>query len=283
MSESKELIKIKKIYGERFMHLCRTLFPTILETEVRLLEILTTSFSNNCQTLYEDITENYLVEDFKNYIYSKIDMEDEEKKLIESKTPYELLDEAGYNLYECKSEKEIQSFKKYYAKNEELCTFRGGRLNRCVVYFAVRKDVEDIKREDYKNPKREDKYGTSVMGIQFSKEGLCTVSIKNRYNHTVNNPDATYGNDLDRIIPGLTQSFAEELRKKGLELNSSNVEKFEIPRYVVGSDGKYYKYNHEINGIYYCPGNIVIDHGNVVKLEHSKVLIDYFVIDNKNN
>ena len=64
MSESKELNKIKKIYGERFMHLCRTLFPTILETEGRLLQILTMHLANNTQTLYEDIAQNKLEEQF---------------------------------------------------------------------------------------------------------------------------------------------------------------------------------------------------------------------------
>ena len=77
----------------------------------------------------------------------------------------------------------------------------GGRLDRCVVFWAVKKDADKMKREDYKTPQREDEYGTSVMSIQFSKGGLCTVSIKNRYHHRVNIPDATCGNNLDRIAP----------------------------------------------------------------------------------
>lgn len=282
MAESEELRKIKKIYGERFMHLCRSLFPTLLESEGKLLTILSMTFSNNSETLFEDITKNGLEEEFKNYVYSKIDVESPDKKIIEKKTPYELLEEVGYELTECTSEKEIQSFKKYYKPSEELCTFNGGRLDRCVVFFAVRKDVDDIKREDYEKPEREDKYGTSVMGIQFNKEGLCTVSIKNRYNHTVNNPDATYGNDLDRIVPGLTQSFAELLKERGLELNNSNIENFAIPGYVIAGDGKYYKYNMEMNGRYYCPCNIVIENGEVHQLENSQMLIDYFIVDTKN-
>ena len=96
--------------------------------------------------------------------------------------------------------------------------------------FAVKKNAEEIKREDFESPKREDEYGTSVMSIQFSKKGRCTVSIKNRYNHTVNNPDATYGNDLDRITFGLKQSFADLLLERGMQLDENNVEEFEIPR-----------------------------------------------------
>ena len=283
MSNSKELNRIKKLYGEKFMHFCRSIFPTLLEQEGLLTEVLKSTFATNSRTLYDDIVNNDLEEEFKNYIYSKIDVEKEMPEIIGEKTPYQLLDENGYNLYECNSEEEIQSFKKYYKSGEELCTFRGNRLNRCVVFFAVKKDVEEIKREDFNNPKREDEYGTSVMSIQFTKSQNSTVSIKNRYNHTVNNPDATYGNDLDKIAPGLTQSFDKLLSERGLTLNSSNIEAFSIPGYVVADDGKYYKYNMEINGNYYCPGNVIIDHGNVIKLEPEKQeLIDYFILDKEN-
>ena len=284
MSElTPELKKIKKIYGERFMKYCREYFPTILEREGELLNILEKSFSRNCR-LSEDINTDELKEELKEYIYSQIDIEkDEEQNINPTKTPYELLDEAGYNLYECKNEDEIQEFKKYYKKGEELCTFNGGRLNRCVVFWAVKKNVDDIKRENFDNPRREDEYGTSVMGIQFTKGEMSTVSIKNRYNHRVNNPDATYGNNLEKIIPGLTESFEELLKERGLNLNTKNVEEFNIPGYTVASDGKYYKYNHEINGVYYCPGNIIIDGNNIHRLQHEKQeLIDYFILDKEN-
>lgn len=283
MSDSKELNKIKKLYGEKFMHLCRNLFPTLLEQEGLLTKVLKSSFATNSRKLYEDITNSKLEENFKNYIYSKINVEKEKPEMVEEKTPYQLLDENGYDLYECNSEEDIQSFKKYYKPGEELCTFRGGRLERCVVFWAVKKNAEEIKRENFNNPKREDEYGTSVMGIQFTKSQNSTVSIKNRYNHKVNNPDATYGNDLDRIAPGLTQSFEKLLSERGLTLNRANIESFNIPGYVVAGDGKYYKYNMEINGIYYCPGNVIIDHGEVRQLEPEKQeLIDYFILDKEN-
>mgnify|MGYP000036155328 CR=1 FL=1 len=285
MGVSNELKKIKKVYGENFMKSCRDLFPTLLEQEGMLYEILSSSFSDNCKNLYEDIIKADCEEEFKSYIYSKVDVENPEKKMIEEKTPYELLKEVGYNLTECLTEEEIQKFKRYYKPREELCTFRGGRLDRCVVFWAVKENAEDIKREDFDNPKREDEYGTSVMGIQFNKHGRCTVSIKNRYNHTVNNPDATYGNDLDRIAPGLTKSFEKLLQRQyGLELNSSNLESFELPGYVVANDGKYYKYNMEIHGAYYCPGNIVIKNGEVIQIGKPEegLLVDYFYIDKRN-
>lgn len=37
MSESNELKKIKKMYGENFMKLCRELFPTLLEKRRKII------------------------------------------------------------------------------------------------------------------------------------------------------------------------------------------------------------------------------------------------------
>ena len=164
MALSNELKKIKKTYGENFMKLCRSLFPTLLEQEGRLYRILATSFSTNCKTLYEDITQAELEDEFKSYIYSKVDVEDQEKKMIKEKTPYELLEEAGYELTECLTEEEIQKFRKYYALGEELCTFRGNRLNRCVVFWAVKNGVENIKRGALQNGIKSIKLPESFIG-----------------------------------------------------------------------------------------------------------------------
>ena len=80
MAQLNELKKIKRLYGEKFSRLCRELFPQILENEGQLLKILLEIFSKNCNTLYESIDENNLVEDFKNLIYSVFDNEKENKK-----------------------------------------------------------------------------------------------------------------------------------------------------------------------------------------------------------
>ena len=59
--------------------------------------------------------------------------------------------------------------------------------------------------------------------------------------------------------------------------------RFEIKGYVRANDGKYYKYNYEINNVYYCPDNIIIDNFNVKKYDKSRYLIiDYFIIDLSN-
>ena len=272
-----DLKVIRKKYGEKMYHFCRESFPTLLEEPGKLSKLLSDNFHES-HSLFDDIVANEKESEFKNFIYSLVDVENN-NELVMIKTPEELMSSAGYVLVECYNEEDIQKFRKYYAQGEELCTFNGGRLNRCRVFFAVKKNVSDIKREDFKNPTRQDEYGTSVISIQFTKDGTNTLSIKNRYNHTVNNPDATFSNNLDNIIPGLTESFE---RYKGI-IQRYKSQNFEIKGYVRANDGKYYKYNYEINNVYYCPDNIIIDHFNVKKYDKSRYLIiDYFIIDLSN-
>ncbi len=287
MSQSRELKKTKKIYGEKFSHLCRELFPLILEQEGMLLQILQEKFSKNCNTLYETIEEYKLVDvdNFKELIYQSFDKSREEEcEKDEKRNPYEILDEAGYELYECLTEEDMQKYERYYAPNEVLCTiFNGGRLNSRVCFWAVKKDVDKIKREDFKHPKKGDEYSTSVLAIQFDKSPNSNVEIISRYNHTVPNPNCTLNNNLDNIAEGLQKSFTRILEERGYHLNKTQKTDFEIPGYTLAGDGKYYKYNLEIDGKYYCPGNIVIENGEAREIgkPEETILCDYFKIDLK--
>ena len=272
-----DLKVIKKKFGEKMMKLSRELFPTLLEEKGLLSGLFLDNF-NPSKTLYDDIKKNHLEKEFKMFIYSFLN----EDEVIENskKTPKELFEEEGYDFYECKTEEDIQKFKKYYARGEELCTFKGKRLDKCYVFFAVKKNVDEIKRENFKNPIREDEYGTSVMSIQFTKDEAHTLSIKNRYNHALleGNPDSTYRNNLENIAPGLTKSFENTY---GLVQFNPNTN-FEMKNYVRGKDGKFYKYNYEINNIYYCTDNIIIDNFEVKKLPKERyIVMDYFILDMK--
>ena len=297
--ENVDLKWIKKHYGEKFSHLCRNLFPTILETEGVLSKLLNDHFPPS-RELFDDIISNNLTISFKNYVHSLMENDDDKVKI--SQTPEELMDKAGYILYpECQTEEDIQSFRHYYHrgsttpiyngdrpemyKGEELCTFIGGRLKSDRVWFAVKKDVDKIKREDFKYPRREDDYGVSVLSIQFSRSEPSILSIKNRYNHTVPNPDATFSNNLDNIVLGLTQAFENTY---GISLANKNPQffinknllSFEIPSYFQARDGKFYKYNHEINNIYYCPNNTIIQDGEVKQFDKDKAIVfEYFILD----
>ena len=267
---------IKKKYGEKMMHLCRELFPTLLETEGKLSELMLKLF-NPTRYLYEDIINNHLETAFKDYIYSNLSKKDEVLTLT-CKTPQELLSEVGYDLYECNSDEELQSYKKYYKKEEELCSFKDDRTKTHHVFFAIKKNVSQIKRENYLYPYREDEYGISVISIQFRKGDTNTLSIKNRYNHTVKHPDATYSNNLENIIPGLTRSF-----EMNYNLNlENNKNPFNIPGYIKTEDNKLYKYNYEFYNVYYCDDNIIIKDGKVIdkyKDKEKYIILDYFIID----
>ncbi len=270
-----DLKVIKKKYGEKMSRFCRESFPIILEKNGVLSKLLLDHFHES-HDLYDDLVSNNKLYEFKDFIYTLYDEKRIEEYIEVTKTPEELMNEAGYYLYECKTEEEIQKFRKYYVKGEELCTFNGNRLNTNRVFFAVKKNVDEIKRENFPKPEREDLYGTSVISIQFTKDGRNYLSIKNRYNHTVVNPDATFQNNLDNIIEGLTESFEKYYGIK--QQTKSN--DFEIFDYVMANDGKYYKYNYEINNVYYCPDNIIIDNYKVKNFPKEKyIILDYFVLD----
>lgn len=281
-----DLKLIKKYYGEKMMHLCRKLFPTLLDNELyeegTLFKLISDNFAYN-KYLYDDlISDDELLYNFQKYIYGFV--LGKKERVVTDKNPYELLREAGYQLYECKSEEDIQKFSKYYEPREKLCTFNGGRLKTCHVFFAVKDNALELNRDYFTNPERQDEYGTSVISIQFSRGDTNILSIKNRYNHTVKAPDSTFSNNLDNIIPGLTYAFEKEyhLNISGYDEDISYIEEF---NYVKANDNKFYKYNLELNNIYYCLDNIIIDSFDVVNKYHDNseryILFDYFILDIK--
>ena len=294
----KDLKWIKNKYGEKMRDICRSEFPTLLEVEGLLPSILEEYFYAY-HSLGHDIEVQDKIESFKYFILSNVTQEEEKRSVDTSLSAVELLDKAGYILYpECKTEEDIQSFRHYYFRGdgkvpvytngsaptmyhgEELCTFNGSRLSSCRVWFAVKKNVDEIKRENFKNPDRQDEYGTSVISIQFTRGKYSTLSIKNRYNHTVKNPDNTFNSKLDNIIFGLSDAFERDYGVKNTRANTRS--DFELENYVYANDGKMYPYNMEINNVYYCPDNIIIDNFEVKKFDKShQVLVDYFIVDTK--
>lgn len=278
MDLNKDLKYIKKKYGEKMMHYCRECFPTILNVPGKLVEILNTHFYCVKDSLYNDIKENHKESEFNDFVYGNAGLKNEYDIRDVSKTPKELLDDAGYDLFECKTVEEVNSFKKYFILGEQLCTFLdpASRLENKYVFFAVKKNILDIKREDFLIPDRQDEYGTSVISIQFTRDKNNHLSIKNRYNEVVNNPDSTFDNNLDNIIPGLTMSFYKAYGIR--EIFDENSE-FQMEHYI-SIDGEYYKYNYKLNDIYYCTNNIIALNGKVIKYDPEKyIIMDYFIID----
>ena len=71
-----------------------------------------------------------------------------------------------------------------------------------------------------------------------------------------------------------------KLRKENLTKNGN-----ELKQFVKACDGKDYPYNLESRGVYYCPGNLIIDanQDKMIKLPPHQVLAEYFIIDTKEN
>lgn len=269
-----DLKVIKKKFGEDMMRLCRKLFPSLLEEKGLLSHIMLSSFYPN-HDLYTDLVNNHLLKDFASFINNKAQ---KTNILIPkaNKTPQELLKEAGYSLFECKSQEDILKFKKFYDPKEVLCTFEEERLKTHYVFFAFKEDFQKLKRKDFKNPTREDEYGSSLISIQFSKDNNHFLSIKSRYNHAVYNGDAAFSNNLDNIIPGLTDAFAKDYGMVQKNLHTT----FSIPGYCMSGNYKFYKYNYRINNIYYCTDNIIVDHYIAHQYDKEKYLVfDYFILD----
>ena len=274
--ENIDLKNIKDKYGENMMHLCRSNFATLLDNEGILFHLLSSTFAYS-KLLYDDLIRCDKITEFTDYIYSKY--KEEYLAITTEELPETLLASVGYKLYECNTREEMDRFRKYYRKDEELCSFAVDRLKTHHVFFIVKDNVDEIKRENYLNPQREDEYSTSVLSIQFTRGLYNHISIKSRYNHSVTNPDSTYFNNLENIVPGLTKSFE---RKYHLNIMGVYDDNFDLFGYVRARNGLYYKYNYKLNNNYYCPNNIIIDNGYVIDyfMEKEKYLvIDYFIID----
>lgn len=157
--------------------------------------------------------------------------------------PITLLSKAGYNAYIADTLEKQNAIKKYYAHGEELCTFRdNSRFKKYYIINAVRKDVDNIKRSIH--PSRDDKYGTSVISIQILKTGGF-ISIKNRYNHTVQNCDNTLDSNPDNIILGLSDAIKHHF---DVDFSSQYVP---LPNHYVLIHGQICRYNSEVENIYF--------------------------------
>ncbi len=191
--------------------------------------------------------------------------------------PFQLLDQAGYHAFEVHNLKEQNSIKRFFRGNEELCTFRDTtRYQQNYIIHAIKHEVwrDPYAIEPSKHPERQDAYGTSVISIQIRKDGSF-ISIKNRYNHTVNNPDQTFHSNPDEIIPGLSASlkayFNVDWRQTGIA----------IPDGFILLNGQILKVNFEINNQYIGDGFYTTSQGEIIDIDkNNQVQMDYFIWDN---
>ena len=286
---NKDLEIIKKKYGENMAHLCRTLFPTILLEPGKLPEVLQDNFPAS-KNLYSDIKEGNYDNGFQSLIYNKAKIK---VNIAESdNTPFNLLKKVGYTLYECNNKGEVDRFKKYYADNEKLCSFNYDDIvERRHMFFAIKDNANELRREDFTNPNLNDEYSKSVLYISFNKGRLNAPKITSRYNTTVNDCDAMYSNNLENIIPGLTSSFEKEYK---LNVYNSNG-LFNLPNYILAKDNRYYRYNgyykehneQEKNhvspkNIYYCENNVILYGDEIIRdfcMPERYIFLENYILD----
>ena len=190
-----------------------------------------------------------------------------------NKNPLELLNDAGYDAFVVKTEKQKNSIAKYYRTNEKLCTFNDPhRHENYYIIHAIKRGADKIKPSNH--PEREDEYGTSVISIQIAKTGGF-ISIKNRYNHTVNNPDATFNNNPDNIIRGLSYSL-----KKYFDVEFNTTENSLPDNFRMVNDQLVY-FNYEVNNMYFGP-DYYFSGSTITKLNKDyEIMLDYFILDTR--
>lgn len=193
----------------------------------------------------------------------------------QAEDPFVLLDRAGYTAFYADSLEKQNSITHYYEKDELLCTFKDAdRYKRYHIIHAIKKNVHEIKRENFRGiEQREDEYGTSVISIQILKSGGF-ISIKNRYNHTVNACDNTFYSNPDRIIEGL--SFA---LRKYFHVDFAAKKAVFLPNDYIFVNGQVLKYDIEKNNVYIGDGFYCKDgHIHLVD-KNSQLQIDSFILD----
>lgn len=163
---------------------------------------------------------------------------------------------AGYDTVIFDDKEKIAGCKKYYAAGEVICTYNNlsGRMSQYHMLVAIKKDIDKIQRS--KKPQREDEYGTSILNIQIAKNGS-HMSIKNRYNHTVNECDSTLNNNLDLLVPGLQAKVLGYYNIASLNKNKNYYKN------IIKINGVYLKYVTEVENVYF--GNFVLDSKNGVR------------------
>ncbi len=192
--------------------------------------------------------------------------------------PLTLLDRAGYNAFHADTLEKQNSIERYFESDELLCTFNDrARYKDYYIIHAVKKNIDDIKRADFKGQeRREDEYGTSVISIQIAKSGGF-IKITNRYNHSVDYADNTFRGNPDNIIDGLSASLKKHFDVNFNENKSILPDGFEL----VGNQT--FKYHEESGNIFYGD-QAWIQKGRIHSINRTNgdALLGGFVFNNKN-
>lgn len=236
---------------------------------------------------------------------------EEKSQVFVKEDPLTLLDKAGYKAWYVENEQDQNSIAGYfrsqkavdygmtggyprtnvgYTENGELlCTVYQNwddglkRFDSDYIIHAVKKEVlGDDKLPESQwhikpsvNPERQDEYGTSVISIQIAKPKGGYISIKNRYNHTVIDPDNTFDSNPDRIIPGLSNALKAHF---GVEFTTTNTP---LPPNFRMIHDRVVRYNFERDNVCFGPNYYFIG-SNLVELNNDyEYMLDYYILDRR--
>ncbi len=247
-----------------------------------------------------------LLKDNHAYIQSTLEQwykDDPTHERAPAKDPYELARSVGYELtgpFASTSEfvpYDTQDFR----SSERLCTFNSPveRLEDYHILWLRHTEVDDtlpadqltadtlseawktylktIGRYDHDSdsydlnglrPTRDDPYGTSSMSVQISRQGT-HVSVKNRYNHTVGNPDNTLDSNLDNVAYGLKRAVLARVGREDL-MSKTGVSLAE--GYIADNKDGIHSYYYEENNSYYGEYEY-IENGVVTSIDRGKYLM----------
>lgn len=248
--------QLKKHHGEAFARVIRDAGLLNIHDIVHVLE-----FAGNNPEDAQNLVK---------YIQTRYNRAPKIKSLTE-KTPFELLDAAGYDSFLVETLEQQNSIAKYFRPNEKLCTFDDStRYQTHYMIHAVKRGADKIQPSA--TPRRQDKYGTSVISIQISKLDN-HLSIKNRYNHTVSCCDATFSNNPDNIIPGLTDALNKYFHK--------DICAADMAEHFIERNGQFMWYEHEIEGKYFGH-DCYATHRGIQKINKDhQMLLDCMILDTK--
>jgi hypothetical protein len=232
---------LKKFIGERAYNIIKNI--TVDADAIRRALIT----PQNARAVFADLTEfeikSLCTEISNSGIIGKV-RETTREEIIKA------FNSAGYDKVIFDDEVAISECRKYYKQGEVICTYNDlqSRMNEYHMLVAIKANIDNIERAE--NPQREDEYGTSVLNIQIAKNGS-HMSIKNRYNHTVSQPDSTLNNNLDMLYMGLQSMVLGYYGFASLSSTKSNYKN------IINIGGVYLKYHTERNNIYF--GSFVLD------------------------
>lgn len=186
----------------------------------------------------------------------------------------QLAKKAGYQVIYADTLEKQNQIRPLFFQNEELCTFHDPfRFQEYHIFHFIKEGAENLNRANFfGREKREDEYGTSVLSVQISKK-TGNIKICNRYNHTVESPDNTFGCDPDQIIDGLTLSLEKQLGQKIGAPESA------VPDGYLEINQCLYQFHLETDNIFYGVDFYVKNHQPFFINKDYQLMIDAFMID----